>query len=392
MDLHDENTNVAAAGPQLPAEKQAPVKTPMARRKKLILIISACAVAVIAAAVALTLILVEAANSAKYEQAVALMDSNDLLGAKDEFLTVGGYKDSSEKAKECQNRFDFNSADALLRSEDYAGARDIFAALGDYSNAPVKLNECDYNIAAALLKDGEPEKAKAAFLALGNYSDSAKQALQCQNEIDYLAATDDLSKGEYLHAFTVFTRIKDYRDSKYQAGVCTRNIDYDKAVQLLADGKFYDAYSEFKALGSFKDSVAKMDECIQENPLPGEIYRNPDFAKKASGFMLKSLKDEYIRCIRIYKENTLVSTIFVSNGKKISIKLPAGTYSIRYAIGVNWFGPEGLFGDDGFYCELLDKNGKNTFKFSSSRGWWFDLRDVYTISAADATILDRSSF
>ncbi len=369
-------------------------KTPMPRRKKLIIIISACAVFVAAAAITLTLILVEAANSAAYKQAVALMDTNDLQGAKEDFLKISGYKDSAAKATECQNKLDFDSADALLRSEDYAAARNIFAALGSYSGAPDKVNECDYNIAAGLLKGGEPEKAKSAFLALGDYSDSAKQAALCQNEIDYMAALKLIDEEDYEGALKAFIALKGYNDSNSRIGVCQRNIDYAKANKLLADGKFYDAYSGFKNLGAFKDSAERMAECIQTNPLPGEIYRNPDFAKKASTFMVKTSKDEYIRCIRIYSDTTLVSTIFLSGGKTISIKLPAGTYSVRYACGKNWFGPDGLFGDesDSFYCILIDSKGNTTTKFTRGRGWWWDLRNTVSISPAYVTVLNYKTF
>lgn len=385
MDLQDESTPVAAEQ-QLPAEPQTPAKTPMPRKKKMILIASACAVFAVVAAVALILIFTEAANSAKYERAVALMDACDLLQAKEEFLGISGYRDSADKAQECQNKYDFDSADTMLRMGDYAAARAAFAALGDYSNSHEKVNECDYDIALDLFKDGEPDKAKAAFLALGDYSDSAKQADICDKELDYIAAADKLTSGAYQAAYDAFNKIKDYRDAEYQAKVCKRYLDYAVAEQLLKDGKFYAAYKAFGALGTFEDSSTRMTECVQTTPIPGEIYRNPKYKKKSRALIIKSPKDEYIRCFKVYKGDVLISTILVSGGKKVTVKLPVGTYTIKFGVGKNWFGMDDLFGDEGYYC-VYDK------KYAFGKYYWtFDLTGSVKGDYIESTELDLGDF
>lgn len=41
-----------------------------------------------------------------------------------------------------------------------------------------------------------------------------------------------------------------------------------------------------------------------------------------------------------------IMTVFVREGQRASVKVPLGSYEIRYAVGKNWFGPKFLFGPD----------------------------------------------
>ncbi len=354
-------------------------------RGKKIMVISA--LVVLAVTAAFTVFSIEKVFSLKYGHAVALMDSNNYLEAKAEFLNFSGYRDSSAKARECQNRYDFDTADALLGSGDYLSAKKIFAALVDFDGAPDKANECDYNIAADLFKNGEPEKAKAAFIALGDYSDSAVQAEKCQTELDYIAAVELFDKQDYTGALAAFESLKGYKESERKTFECNNHLDYAKAEKAYGEGNFYTAYLGFIKLRYFSDSADRAAACIQPNPASGQIYRNPSYSKKTCPLTLKTAKNMLPMFIKIYKGGTLISSVFIAPGKKVTVKLPAGTYIIKGADGENWFGPNEAFGDDAYYGIVSEK-------YAMKSGW------VYSIAfsaeskrgSSESSDIERSDF
>jgi hypothetical protein len=51
--------------------------------------------------------------------------------------------------------------------------------------------------------------------------------------------------------------------------------------------------------------------------------------------------------------------VFLAPGKSVRIKLPAGKYKMKSAIGKDWFGMKELFGDEGYYDKMIfDKNSE----------------------------------
>lgn len=363
----------------------APRKGPLSRGKIIMIIFAAV---VLVMTIGLSFFAIEKMFSLKYEQAVALMDSNDLLKAKEEFLILNGYRDSPEKARECQDRYDFDIANTLLKAGDYVSARKIFAALGNYGEAPEKVKECDYEAAMALMNLGKLQEAKLAFRMLGSFSDSEAQADKCQKEMDYIAAVDLLDRQDYVNALDAFRTLNTYKDSPdkaqecmdclygadYAAAIkllrnkdyknaltafkslgyykdsadkaqeCQNNLDYIEADKAYKDKLFYTAYVAFSLLGDFSDSAERAARCVQKSPKSGQIYRNPRYKSSTSTVMFKAPKSEYSTCLKIYNGNTLVSTVFVASGKNATISLPAGAYTIKKATGTKWYGSIEAFG------------------------------------------------
>lgn len=324
----------------------APRRDPLSRGK-IIMIISAAAVLVMTTG--LSFFAIEKIFSLKYGQAVALMDSNNFLKAKEEFLSFSGYRDSAARAQECRDSMDFDSAEALLESGDYVSARKIFIALEDFGEAPEKVLECDYKAATELLSAGNTQEAKDAFLVLGDFSDSEERARLCQNEIDYNEAADLLSQEDYTAALDIFESLKGYKDSQSKAVECNNHLDYAKAEKAFSEGNFYTAYLSYIKLGNFSDSAERAAACVQKNPASGQIYRNPNYSKKTCPLTIKAPKDGYSTFIKIYHSGTLVSSVFIASGKKVTVNLPAGTYELREAAGKTWFGQNEAFGDEDAY-------------------------------------------
>lgn len=46
-----------------------------------------------------------------------------------------------------------------------------------------------------------------------------------------------------------------------------------------------------------------------------------------------------------------VLSVFVHGGRTVALDVPLGTYSIKYASGERWYGPEHLFGPDTVYSK-----------------------------------------
>ena len=93
----------------------------------------------------------------------------------------------------------YEQAMALLESEDYEAAIAAFAELGDYEDSAAQMttavqaktaaeleaaNAEAYEAAVKLLEEKKYEEAKAAFEALGDYSDAEEKATECQNLLD----------------------------------------------------------------------------------------------------------------------------------------------------------------------------------------------------------------
>lgn len=368
-------------------------------RGKIIIIISA--IAVLITTVVITLFSIEAAASVKYDQAVSMMDS-DVLKAKEGFLKLGNHKDSSSKALECQNRYDFDYADALLASGDYESALSIFAALGDYGRASEKVTECDYERAVALMNQGKLQEAKHAFMMLGSFRDSEARVVKCQNEMDYIKATDLFTKKDYTNALntfkslnsykdsplkaqdcmdclygadytaaikllekkdyatalTAFTALGYYKDSADKAQLCQNSIDYIAADKAYRAKKFYTAYLAFKRLSDFSNSVKRAAGCIQKNPISGEVYRNPRYRNNTCKIIFKAPKSGYSICLKLYNGKTLVSTVFIASGKSATVSYPSYTFTFTQATGKTWFGPKETFGTDVNFRTILNKKTK----------------------------------
>jgi hypothetical protein len=353
-------------------------------RGKFIMLISA--VIVLVMTIGLTLLSIENMYSLKYEQAAALMDSNNLLKAKEEFSDLKGYRDSAGRAQECQDRYDFDCADALLQSGDFINAKTAFIALGDFGNAPEKVMECDYAAAMALMDSGELKEARYAFLALGSFSDSEEQADRCRTELDYIAATELLYQQDYAHALDAFESLGAYKDSESMAKECSNYLDYAKAEKAFSEENFYTAYLGFLNLGIFSDSAERAAACIQKNPKSGQIYRNPTYNSKACPLTIKTPKDGYTTFIKIYGGDTLVSSLFIAPGKKVTVKLPPGTYIIKEAFGITWFGQNEMFGDEDAYYGIVGDN------FKLEEGYVYSLTYGSKKGNTESTEIGRADF
>ena len=357
--------------------KTGPQKPIAPNRKRVMTILAICASVLIAGVIFIT-ILNAVTTSNRYEDAFVLMNSGDLMRAKEEFTKLGAYKDSAAQAENCQNMSDFTAASDLMKAGKYAEAKEAFEALGDYTGAAEKAKECqntiDYNAAAALMNESKIQEALTAFKKLGSFSDAAEKAKECQNTIDYNAAKALMDKGDLSGAKSGFTALGSYKDSAQMVKNCQNGIDYAAADAAFKQGKCYTAYVMFTALGSYNDSAARAESCKQR-PASGEMYRNVAYASHKCAITFKAPNDGYSTYIKIYSGSDFVSAVFLTPGHNIKIKLPAGSYEFRQAYGPDWFGQDEMFGDEGGYNVMIfAENGVNT------KACAYSSRYIYTIT------------
>jgi tetratricopeptide (TPR) repeat protein len=249
----------------------------------------------------------------------------------------------------------YNKALEMLESGDYQGAYDAFGELGDYEDSAdwqiLAQKWMDYESAVALFDSKDYKGALLAFTALGGFEDSAEYITNCERNITYLDAIADYEAGSYDKALDAFLDLASigFSDSKEWIN----KTKYAIANEKFEEGDLYGAYKDFKALGTYDDSADRMKGCTTPFPKTGELYHNGNYVSNRSAIAIDAGNALFVSFFKIYDGDKLVSTIWLNPGGKVTIEVPAGTYTIKEAVGSVWFGEEVMFGDEGDYKVLL---------------------------------------
>ena len=281
-----------------------------------------------------------------------------------------------------QKRYD--DALSMLGFGQYMQAMTEFNALGSFSDAANRAAECrmniDYQNADALFDQGEYQDAAAAFDRLGAFGDAADRAVECRAEDQYQIACaymDDYSFDEALEALEQITPI-DYKDTQALITYCNNELVYEAAWEAYCLGYYYTAYTKFSSLDDYRDAADMALGCIKTRPKTGELYRNPDYAKKAVSLKIVSpSKEDRPTYMKVFSTETdaLVCTLFFNAKSKITVKLPQGSYYFTYAYGTTWFGEQEMFGDNGHYKEMVFDDNTRTIALTT--------RYTYTITMVE---------
>jgi tetratricopeptide (TPR) repeat protein len=161
---------------------------------------------------------------------------------------------------------------------------------------------------------------------------------------------------KFEEAMAIFTELGDFLDAKTQYDVAKGKLDdynkkYEAAQALYDNGEFYKAMVAWNAISEWKDSAEKAKTCKQTMPDNGSM-------KKGSGNISMKINapSSINALLRVYNsKGEVVAQVFIAAGKNATIKLGAGTYTIKVAYGTEWYGEKDLFGAKGAYLQL--KNG-----------------------------------
>jgi hypothetical protein len=189
--------------------------------------------------------------------------------------------------------------------------------------------------------------------------------------LKYDNAVQLVEKLDFEKAMAIFTELGDFLDSKAQYDSAKSKMEelnkkYDAAQALYDNGEYYKAMVAWNEISEWKDSADKAKSCKQTMPDNGSM-------KKGSGSIsLKINAPSSINALlRVYNSSgEVVAQTFIAAGKNTTIKLGAGTYTIKVAYGTEWYGEKDLFGAKGAYLQL--KNGTSE-TFSLKKNYTYTL-------------------
>lgn len=289
-----------------------------------------------------------------------------------------------------QKRYD--EAISMLGYGQYAQAMTEFTELGDFSDAATRAAECRMNIAyqdaAALFDKGEYLSAATAFDRLGAFGDAADRAVECRAENQYQIAGAYMEENQLEKALEALTALtpSGYKDTEELIAYCNNELTYTAAWEAYCAGKYYTAYTGFSMLTDYRDAADLALACIQTRPKTEQLYRNPDYAKKAVSLKIISpSQEDRPTYMKVFSAETdaLVCTLFFNAQSKLTIRLPQGSYYFNYAYGTTWFGEQEMFGEIGSYKEMVFDDGTRTIELTS--------RYNYTITMVERYYEDLSS-
>lgn len=196
-----------------------------------------------------------ATQGKNYKEAKDALKAGELDIAYDKFTAADDYEDSAEQAREIDA---YKQANSLLSRGQYQEAREAFIELGSFIDSTTKLNICNdalYQEAAGMKEQGDYARAYELFVLISGYSDSADVAKKIRD--DYMTAEKLLQNGQYDEANAAFLALHNYSDSPTKARECL----YQKAESLKAAGSYDDAIAVYSGLEEYKDSADKINAC-----------------------------------------------------------------------------------------------------------------------------------
>ncbi|QJD85503.1 hypothetical protein [Cohnella herbarum] len=145
-----------------------------------------------------------------------------------------------------KDQWRYEKAEKQYEAGSYEEAKEAFLALGKFRDSSERVKQAEYGMANADLERKDFKKAEIRFGALGNYKDSA----ELLKATIYGWAQGLQDSGKPYDAMNMFNRIIDYKDSKK----LRREARYQYVLDLREAGKFLNALDELRELGAYKDS------------------------------------------------------------------------------------------------------------------------------------------
>ena len=132
----------------------------------------------------------------------------------------------------------------------------------------------------------------------------------------------------------------------------------------------FESFNWEETVSSLESSVERLpDEAAQEWPKAGRLSGSTKGTQVH--FVISGSLDPTYIIMRDADTDEIAVTAFAVPGKKTSIRVPKGFYTIGWCSGPYWYGEEKLFGDSGKYSksdkvEILGSSYYHTFTLESS--------------------------
>ena len=241
-----------------------------------------------------------------YNEAISIMNSavlqNDFIKAKGLFDSLGEYKDSLDKAKECVEK-----ADLAKKEQIYKDATSLLEKSAISYQMEIK------NIKTAI----------SSFEKIADYKDSSEKISVANNKIAELARKDTTNKEKrkkLVIRLTVFVAIVVAMFILVKI-VVIPTMKYNDALDLIANKQYDEGYLILSELDDFKDSkdqilksyYGRAEESSKNNELE-EAYNLYDLAEDYSDAKDKAKECRYKHAVKLRKERKWdeANSIFVS--------------------------------------------------------------------------------
>lgn len=296
------------------------------RNKKIAAILTPVIAVAIVFVVVLNSVIIPSQN---YNAAVKLMNNGKYEEAIASFETMDGYKDSSEKIKECYAAIldaKYSVAISLMKNEQYIDAIVAFEDLQGHKDSKVKIKECRYAIAVALMDQKKYSEAISVFELILGYKDSEDRIQECNaavTEQKYIYAVSLMNDGKYEQAVSMLEGIVNYKDSKKLIDQCK-----DAILQAIYENAIKNKYGTYIPEESTEDLISKyipgknFDIVIDESGVIHNIpYIDSDNRPRlGTGIIVESYQEDahrtvYIVSIKEYSGATNTVTNFIYEDK-----------------------------------------------------------------------------
>ena len=168
--------------------------------------------------------------SQMYKQAQQYMDEGNYEEAESIFVSLGGYKDSSDQGKLAKAEKLLQDVDSFIKNTDYQSAYNLLS----------DANEMIEKIPAEL------------------QGDLSSRSAERRKEIIYQSAKIFIDQKKYKNAIKNLKSTKGYKDSDE----LLIGTEYQYAVEQMEDKDYKKALSLLKDVGDYEDSIELYNECM----------------------------------------------------------------------------------------------------------------------------------
>ena len=306
----------------------------------------------------------------------AAKDAGEYADARDAFDSLELLKDKfADEPNLCR-------AHISEQSEDWTGVFVYLYAItiSDYDTKYITdPQSAEEQAVYDLLWADEPtlEQIDAAAAAIKPADDEQQAMLDnAVLGLKYDVAIEYMNNQDYENAMALFESLGDYQDSKDMYDECKSEYEYCEEQYALGqsyfdNGEFYKAKDAWEGITGYKDADDKASKCVQTLPENGSMLIDPDGEVELT-VTAPSTKSVLFR---VYdSDGDVVAQVFIAAGESATLYLDTGTYTMKVALGTEWYGDKDLFGGSGLYKKIYNGESED-LSISSGRYYKLDVVD-----------------
>ena len=212
------------------------------------------------------------------------------------FEALGDYKDSREKARECerlaQKWLDDQAAEEARKKRNKIIA--VIAVVVVFAIAAIMkfviIPDTQYKAATEMAQNGQYDEAIAAFKAAGDYSDAATKV----KELQYQKGENLLAADDYDGAIAAYQAAGDYSDAATKA----KELQYQKGESLLTEQDSEAAAQAFASGAGYRDAIKRSYQICYQDLHEGKIAAGSyhTVGLKADGMVVAAGRNKYGQC------------------------------------------------------------------------------------------------